>query len=307
MRNPFELRRAVAQGLRFLRRHQDLDGHWRDYELEPGRSEAWVTAYTGLAVWSGRRPGAAVRRAADALLRTRREEGWGYNSRTACDADSTSWSIRFLARTNALDGIAIAPLLAMYATPSDTFRTFRSPERFGTWAGEHDEVTPLAGLALVAAGEHSLAARVRDAVLRTWRTKEEWVPFWWATPAYASAQNLEFLAATGGIPEDVAAGESARLLCRRPAGSAIETTQVLAMALLLGLREAACEACQLLLRAQWPDGGWPPSPALLVPEQQHDLSVPPQHFADDRRIFGTAAAVVALRLTYYRSEECDDA
>lgn len=296
MRNRSEVRHAIARGLRFLRRHQDQDGHFRDYELEPGRSDAWVTAYTGLALSLGRRRCASATRAADALLRTRREPGWGYNSRTACDADSTSWSIRFLARMNALDGIAVAPLLARYATPADTFRTYSSPERFGTWAGEHDEVTPLAGLAFVAAREHAFAARVRDAVLRTWRTKGEWAPYWWAMAAYASAQNLEFLAATGGIPEDVAAGESTRLLRGGPSGSVFETTQWLAIASQLGLSEAAHNACEALLRAQSPDGAWPASPVMLW-HHQWDLAAPAVAFADDRRIFGTAAAVHALTVT----------
>jgi hypothetical protein len=68
---------------------------------------------------------------------------------------------------------------------------------------------------------------------------------------------------------------------------------VIAIALQLGPHEAASEACESRLRAQSLDGGWPSSAVLLVP-QQHGLSVAPQHFADDRRIFGTAAAVLAL-------------
>src|SRR5688572_790490 len=154
MSNPIQhvdAQRALALAENFLTKRQDGDGHWRDYELAPGRSEAWITACVGYAlcqrVHAGRSQRIALDRATEVLLTSRRPEGWGYNLQTACDADSTSWVIRFLAREG-LNEVSASALLGRYVTPTGTVRTFASADRFGSWAMEHDEVAPLAGLAL---------------------------------------------------------------------------------------------------------------------------------------------------------------
>jgi hypothetical protein len=159
---------------------------------------------------------------------------------------------------------------------------------------EHDEVTPVAGLALLAAGEHQLAAQLRASVLKSWVAGYGWSPFWWNTSAYVSAQSLEFLSASGGIPNELAADECARLLRAAAPGSAFETAQRLTAVAHLGLAGEALHIGNHLLGLQADDGGWPPSLALLVPSQ---LS-PSQSYVcvDDRRLLSTALSVVALTL-----------
>src|ERR1019366_2121738 len=114
-----------------------------------GRSEAWTTACVGYALLAASRYAQASRpalhRAATALLAARRPEGWGYNRKTSCDGDSTSWVIRFLAQLGAIDGVSAASVLAPYLSSNGRVRTFNSVDRFGSWAMEHDEVAPLAG------------------------------------------------------------------------------------------------------------------------------------------------------------------
>ncbi len=72
---------------------QHPDGCWRDYQLEPGASEAWTTA---VVLWSlaGAQPCSvalpSVRAAMDALHALQKPAGWGYNRHTAADADSTA-------------------------------------------------------------------------------------------------------------------------------------------------------------------------------------------------------------------------
>src|ERR1700730_3925101 len=187
---------AIFAALSFLTLSQDDDGYWRDYQLPPGRSEAWTTACVGYALLAASRyervSEFALHRAAAVLLAAQRPEGWGYNRNTACDADSTSWVVRFLAQFGTLDGISALAVLSPYVTPTGRIRTFASVDRFGSWALEHDEVAPLAGLALLAAGEYHHAAGIRAAVLDSW-AEYGWRPFWWHGRAYVCAQSLEFL------------------------------------------------------------------------------------------------------------------
>ena len=141
--------------------------------------------------------GREVDKAASVLLATRRPGGWGYNSKTACDADTTSWVVRFLAAMRALDGLDPEGFLSNYITPSGRVHTFLSSDSFGSWGREHDEVASLVGIALLSCGELGLAERVRQGVLNA----TSWKPFWWRCYSYVCAQSLEFLSLGGGIPD----------------------------------------------------------------------------------------------------------
>jgi hypothetical protein len=229
--------------------------------------------------------GAETRRAIETLLATRRPEGWGYNSRTAADADTTSWVIRFLAAADALDGVDSAALLSPYITPAGRVRTFSSP-RFGSWSEEHDEVAPIAGMALLASGEQTLAERIRRSIV----SRTRWRPFWWRCSSYVCARTLEFLSLSGGIPEEIREREAAALASLPPHTSAFDLAHRLIASTHLSYAGPHGE----LLEAQQPDGGWPQSSELLVPGQVDGSSGDP--YADDRRIMTTAMAMSAHRV-----------
>jgi hypothetical protein len=292
------VQRAVDAATQFLTAHQDDDGYWRDYDLEPGRAEAWITGCVGYAL-SQNIPIAqsrqtALHRAAETLLAAQRPGGWGYNRRTACDADSTSWVIRFLAQLGTLNEGSVLSLLSRYVTVTGAVRTFDSPDRFGSWAMEHNEVTPLVGLALLASGERGPVAQIRASVLSSWIAGYGWKPFWWRSGVYATAQNLNFLLFSGGIPKYLAADERARLLHAPMPESAFETAQQLAVALHLDAYSEVLRFGERLLGLQSSDGGWLSWPGLLVRHQRD-----PSHFEmfhDDRRLLSTAMAVIALTL-----------
>ncbi len=286
---------AITAAMSFLTLHQDEDGHWRDYQLAPGRSEAWTTGCVGCALLAAsafaRVRSPSIHRAAKALLATRRPEGWGYNSKTACDANSTSWVICFLAQLGMLHGISTATLLSLYSTPTGRIRTFASLDRFGSWAMEHDEVAPLAGLALLAAGEQGHASRIRSAVLDGWGERG-WTSFWWRGDAYPRAQSLWFLAVGGGIPEAIAMRERKHLSEVPKPTSAFEAAQQLSAAVHLGATGNTWLLGNTMLNSQSTDGGWPSSLVLLTPNQRE-----PHHFdvqCDDRRLLTTAVSLVAL-------------
>jgi len=286
---------AVAAGCRFLREHQDADGFWRDYQLEPGRSGPWITGCVGYALTCCGKTethAPALERAAGILHVSRRQEGWGYNDLTACDADSTAWVIRFLGQIGELRQIPVARLLSAFMTPSGAVCTFGSASRFGSWAWEHSEVAPLVGLALLAGDERLLAAQVRSAILRSWVPGCGWKPFWWKGDRYASAQSLAFLSQSGGIPHTIAADERTRLKRDHKPGSARETALCLIAAVNLEDADLSQRFGERLIEMRTKDGGWPSSPGLLVPSQVNPSDS--QEFADDRQLLSTAMAVIAL-------------
>jgi hypothetical protein len=297
------IERAIAAAVWFLLRSQDEDGYWRDYQLPPGRSEAWTTACVGCALVAASRYApvgeAALDHAAAALLAARRPEGWGFNRKTACDADTTSWALWLLSQLGALDGISTEATLGLYVTPTHRVRTFASVDRFGSWALENDEVAPIAGLALLAAQERRLVEGIRAAVLDAW-AQERWRPFWWYGRAYVCAQSLEFLSGSGGIPDDLTRDERGRLAQSATPGSTFEAAQQLTAAVhLLAMRDI-WRLGQSVLDSQCEDGGWPPSPVLLVPDQR-EPSRSSVH-SDDRRLLTTAVSLAALT----RWAECGD-
>ncbi len=286
---------AIVAAARFLSRSQDEDGHWRDYQLPPGRSEAWTTACVGCALVAASRYAptgdAALHHAAAALLATRRLEGWGFNRYTACDADTTSWALRFLAQLGAIGGISAEATLRPYVTPNHRVRTFATVDRFGNWALEHDEVAPLAGLALLDAQELCQIGGIRAAILDSW-ARGGWRSFWWEGRAYVRAQSLEFLSRCGGIPDNLVRDERECL-----AGSTVPTTafdaaqHLIASVHLFPMRDMG-RLGQSVLDLQCEDGGWPLSPVLRVPDQRGP-SKGSVH-ADDRRLLTTAVSLAAL-------------
>lgn len=289
-----ELRRRIARAEGFLREAQTADGLWPDFVLEPGASDAWTTAVVAFALAQppvDPESMTTLRTAADALHRLPRAGGWGYNLRAAPDADSTAWVLRFLGYVDDLRGLDAPTFLQRFLDEAGAAHTFRGAE-FGTWRDAHADVTPVAGLALVAvAAPAMIVERVRSAVLAALGSETPWRAFWWTADAYAVARNLEFLAASGGVPDPAANVVRAWLPSVSP-GSGLEAAQLLTCAVLTARKLAPLHAARLL-RLQRADGSWAPSPTLLVPSQSSGERSPAA--ADVRASFTTAMAVLALK------------
>lgn len=277
---------ALDAGSRFLLERQDPDGLWRDYELDPGQSDAWTTSYAGVAL-ARAVPGlaqGALARAREAVAALARPAGWGYNTSTACDADTTSWALRLL------EGRPGVGALSPYLDESGQAHTFADP-MFGSWSWAHADVTPAAGLALVAGrGPRWAVELLRDACLAAREPDGTWRSFWWTTDAYAVALNLEFLDVSGGIPADAVEAIRDWLAVVPAAASAFEAAQLVVVAALVGA-DASGRVSELVA-LQREDGGWPASAVLLVPSQE--TGVPGTGQADVRRLVTTATAIYAL-------------
>ena len=209
-----DLDAAVA----FLLDRQDEDGLWRDYALPPGASETWTTSVAGLALTPFPAAAPALVRARRTVSALRRADGWGYNSATATDADTTSFALRFVGGDPSV--------LGRFVDLDGNAHTFVGAQ-FGSWAWAHADVTATVGLAL----DDARAARA--ATLRAREHRGAWRSFWWTTDTYATARSLELLAKTGSIPREVADDVGSWLEHAPPPETAFEAAQLVVIAKLL--------------------------------------------------------------------------
>jgi hypothetical protein len=295
---PHHLFRAIESGERFLLEQQEEDGAWRDYCLEPGRSEAWTTAIVAVAL--GTHPVkkgscGALLRSSDFLHRIHRVGGWGYNRHTATDGDSTAWSLTFLVGIGDIRELEPVGEVTRYMDADGGMHTYTDRERFGSWAQEHSEVTAVAGSLLtrlkVADGLiHLVCKRCLDTRSPS---ADHWPGFWWTTGAYATAHSLGFLRRAGGLGVEVAAAVADWVVAQSPgAETAFDVAHLGLAAVHLGLTNLSQALGEILLASQASDGGWGPSETLVVPAQHRPSQ---QTAVDDRRQMTTAVAVSSLK------------
>ena len=130
----------------------------------------------------------AQRRGRDGVLRF----SWGYNARTASDADSTAFAVRALLRAGYPLPAPAGRLLAPLVDERGRGNTYRDPTRMGAWAGTHPDVTPSIGMALWEADADSgLQERLARASLEAHDSHGVWAGFWWCRPYYPTWLNLQ--------------------------------------------------------------------------------------------------------------------
>lgn len=296
-----EVVEAIRRGSCFLIEKQDCDGFWRDFALTPGPSSTWVTACVSLALIDAESPSAAQTRAVAAAVEAARaiytSSGWGYNQGVAADADTTAWVVRWFRRIGAVLPIDPLSCLQAYIGPGGGVRTFLNQPKYGNWAVEHVDVTPLVGLALAEAGAPAaLTERLRSWILARRNSAGTWNSFWWTFDAYATARNVEFLARSGGLPTDVRADVQRFLYARQSPTSAIEEAHLLlAHVLVASAVQEAEPLVQRLLARQLGQGGWPPSRVLKVPGQRPGQSGEGV-FEDGQGLMSTAMVLMALKM-----------
>ena len=298
---------AVGRGVQFLASRQASDGHWRDYWLLHGQSEDWVTACCALALAQAPRQlshNSPVQAAARALRRSARPAGWGYHRDSVPDADSSAWVVRFLGTSGWLPANEYTVFLQLYLDDLGRAHTFLPSARAGRWGDAHADVTPVVGMALLAAGaDPSVVRHVRSGVIGGMDSEGFWPSFWWATNAYATARSLEFLALTGGVPKEALAKTPVWLSSQQDTDQPIVVAQHLAIATLVG--SDTDYWTDALLELQENAGSWPPSKVLLVPDKDGLAAVGDAH-ADEERVLGSAMAIMALKAWLRQAHRSDE-
>jgi prenyltransferase beta subunit len=141
---------AIRKGVQFLIKMQSPDGAWRDFALEPGESDSWVTAYVGgclsRVLLELTTPGhdEALNRAIQWLRGVMRAGGgWGYNGNCPVDSDSTALSVLLLSCSeNSLPEMCYDRLLEFQRTDGG-FATFERRDPANAWGVSHPDVSPV--------------------------------------------------------------------------------------------------------------------------------------------------------------------
>jgi hypothetical protein len=296
MRILASLDRAVKSAVRYVVTAQDPTGRWDDYRLPVGVSDAWVTAYVGLALAEAglivdcRYAWEAARRGAWWLSITREyPAGWGYNALTGPDTDSTAFALLLLQRVGLAQRPADRRWLLRQRKPDGGFSTYEGP---GAWGIAHPDVTPVAYLALSSAAR----SRLREDYLRFAASSRladgTWPAYWWSSGHYSTYWNLRALRTLGErLPGASWSSDS-------PYGNSFDQAFGLQIAVSAKASERRIvERATELLDHQLCDGSWPEARALRVtdPDCYHPWADPRGRlFADVHRLMTTSTAARAL-------------
>lgn len=298
---------ALAKARDFLLGGQSSDGAWRDFEIDVGESESWVTAYVGLALLSlsassvPSPTAASVTRAADWLECAMRPDGsWAYNGFCPSDADTTAHSVCLLeAAGRRAPEECYRWLLASQRTDGG-FATFNVPLAGDGWGISHPDVTPvvLEALSTRLAADHPVIKSGIGFALAHVAANSLWQSYWWTTPLYSTYVNTRALDRLGS------AYDREKLL--HSVLNRVMPQEFFALALLLGTvqrlnrhHELVARLTDALLDAQNADGSWDPAPMLRVTRRCHtepwvSTGYCGEVYSDVRRLFSTATIARAL-------------
>ena len=299
---------------RFLLRHQCRDGSWSDWDLPPGPSDSWTTAYVGYQLAAAPSepvsvPSAAARAAAWLSQREFASGGWGYNDRVGPDADSTAHALLLLSSQQMGPFAAGYECLVGFQKSDGGFSTYLGDQGLGSWGVSHPDVTAVAARAILSIPQAAAAGlpvrdraavieRALDYIARHRNPEGTWDSFWWSSPLYATAAALSLLSATGS---PVAAEPTCSSLSRIHAENPFERGLCLDCYLHVLSDPRGRQSAPLvkaLISEQLPDGSWSSLPILRLTNR--DCFDPARHdgagplFADPKRLFTSATVFGAL-------------
>ncbi|MGO8720699.1 MAG: hypothetical protein ACLQMO_16015 [Acidobacteriaceae bacterium] len=285
---------------------QGPDGRWTDWDLPPGQSSIWTTAFVGCKLTSlpsnfRARTSIATGLASEWLSKKMfPDSGWGYNEEVGSDADSTALAILFLASEGKNVPEASYACLQSFQCADGGFATFRGQPNLGSWAISHADVTPSALLAMItkvgaetAAIDHGL-----QFVLNRKTSAGIWHSFWWTSFLYSTERSLSLLR-TAGPEIDLRATRKTLLHTRpqHPFESALLLSSLLSLPD-IGHDQDIWPLVDQLLEDQQPDGSWESRPMLRVTRRDcmetWKPGDPDPLFRDQNHLFTTATVIEAL-------------
>jgi hypothetical protein len=281
-------------------------GFWRDFHLDIGYSDEWVTAFVGCQLVRAGQPHGvtAARRGLDWLLRRQRPgTGWGYSAISPPDADSTTWALHLAAALGVeTEGTATArAFLSTHVSADGGVATYGSAtpivfrgkpldtgEAAG-WRAAHDCVT--ANAASLLGGPVAVALRRRQVASGAWQAH------WWRTDLFATAMAAQALMAAPQPGDHEAIGRAVAWACQQPSAgvSAFDTACFLRLAHHVMAPGELAPWADRLLGMQRPDGSWPGGAAMLFPlPWERERPAEAVLYLDQDAVFTTAMALAAL-------------
>lgn len=291
---------AISGGLSFIQAQQVEEGYWADWQLPPGESRMWTTAYIGYRLATFGELSSNLQRAAH-WLRNRGfpNGGWGYSDDTGPDADTTSFAVFFLHSQGLSVSESDLRRLRAFQQLDGGFSTYTAETSYGSWVCSHPDVTPVALLALLSASSGKVGEL--DGGLRYVQAQRRedglWNSFWWVSRLYATEASLALLR-FAGLP--FATDHLISTLREYQPSNAFESALLLLCLIRAGRAAArvAMETASTLQSSQHPDGSWASAPILRlthrsINEPWNTREAGPL-FSDQHRLFTTATVVAAL-------------
>lgn len=292
-----------SRAIEFLLSCQQQNGFWRDFNSALGGSGSWVSAVVARALaTSGDATAEACAHGVAALLLRKQRPcgGWGYSDQSPPDSDSTATVLKFLGATaeeRHASGRALQFLIDHFTLDGgfstyarDTPFRFRNPGLdFRGWRASH--------ICVVANCAPLLPERLVPLLREHQQPDGSWLPYWWRTPAYATALAVEALASAGAdcspVKRAVAWARSQNVASATPFDAA-NLVQILLRGAAAD-KEAAALIVDRLRESQLADGSWASGAELLIPPTDRVVVTPDLPvFLDDNRLFSSAAVLAAL-------------
>jgi hypothetical protein len=296
---------STRRASQFLLRAQCPDGAWRDFQLKPGRSEAWTTAYVGsrlLAVrerWPDLEVDPCLQRAVSFLHVSRQPSGWSYNRQCGADSDTTAQVILFLRRMGEPVTLKGYAALAKFQVADGHFATFKNCGGRLGWERGHAEVTAVAMQAMgqVLDAKHSILQRAENSLRTHLAGAHAADSYWWPSRNYLARELLILACAYRDAPRLIV-----RSIRATHDGSSFDRGLALEVDKLAGREsEELLKPTEELIHLQLADGSWTSEPILRVTDPRargfdDPLFKQSAVVADDLRTFTTATILGALSL-----------
>lgn len=295
------LHAMLSDAVTYLTNTQHQDGHWEDFNLPVGVSDQWVTAYLGMSLakvghaMDTPEATAAAERAMDWLSQDRPyQAGWGYNSLTGPDSDSTTMVLTLMRALGRIPEAADIDFLASrWQAGRGGVATYDGPM---AWGSAHWDVTAYAYAALPPEDRARLADDFQMGLRRNLQPDGTWRAYWWRTPYYSTLITLEALQEMG-LPEP----DAKQVIGRSPTvDGALDIACSVGIAQLRGAEaEDMSGALAALQQLQLADGRFPGGANLRVTDEtcHAPWDVPMgEYYTDTAGSITTATAVRVLAL-----------
>ncbi len=289
---------------------QSADGSWTDWELPPGNSSIWTTAYIGYKLRLvptdlKTRTASARRVASEHLLEEVFQDfGWGYNKAVGSDADSTALAVLFLASEGRQAPEPAYSRLRQFQSSDGGFSTYPFQGNPNSWVVSHPDVTPVALLALLTkySANASFVCRGIDYIVRQRTAEGLWNSFWWDSFLYGTEASLALLTAAK-VQMDMTT--TRRVLLEVRPSKAFEVGLLIMSLLHIGSAPTGNplqEHVDQLIQLQEPCGSWRSEPILRVTRRDcfepWNCEDPGPLFADPGKLFTSAAVIEAMSSIY---------
>lgn len=313
---------ALQNGIGYLMRTQNKQGHWMDFDcdIEPGGfwqvgiSDQWVTGTVVACLRDAdinldiQNLDQSCETAERWLMRSVRKHGWGWNVAVDPDADSTAWVLRTnLGKSNA--ELALLSL-ADYQRDDGGIATYASRSK-GEWSIAHPDVTANMILSLHVNGHASHGVNLESAVrylVDQQKGDGHWDAYWWDSTVYTTALAGEVL--LNEIKYQHVLNKAVNYIKRsqnidggwgKNQSNTIDTALCLRFISTIvtertsnDLEKYRKKGIEWLCSHQNADGSWPSSKLLLPPSSLSGIKGENVKCADSISIFSSALAVSAL-------------